>query len=42
MVLVALPFGFVMFLMCVVLTKAIIKDAIRDRDGVQSLTGRGA
>ncbi|GAB5463271.1 BCCT family transporter [Phaeobacter italicus] len=37
MVIGALPFSFVMFLMCVALTKAIIKDAIRDRNGVQSL-----
>lgn len=37
MVIGALPFSFVMFLMCVALTKAIIKDAIRDRKGVQSL-----
>ncbi|WP_416369435.1 BCCT family transporter [Tritonibacter mobilis] len=37
MVIGALPFSFVMFLMCVALTKAIIKDAIRDRNGVRSL-----
>lgn len=37
MVIGALPFSLVMFLMCVALTKAIIKDAIRERRGVKSL-----
>ncbi|MBV7396868.1 BCCT family transporter [Mameliella sediminis] len=37
MVIGALPFSLVMFLMCVALTKAVIKDAIRERNGVQSL-----
>lgn len=37
MVIGALPFSLVMFLMCVALTKAIIKDAIRENRGVPSL-----
>ncbi|WP_425072011.1 BCCT family transporter [Sagittula sp. S175] len=37
MVIGALPFSLVMFLMCVALAKAIIKDAIRTRRGVPSL-----
>jgi choline/carnitine/betaine transport len=37
MVIGALPFSLVMFLMCVALTKAIIKDAIRESRGVPSL-----
>ncbi|KAF0676707.1 BCCT family transporter [Profundibacterium mesophilum] len=37
MVIGALPFSLVMFLMCVALVKAIINDAIRERRGVQSL-----
>ncbi|ERP96407.1 transporter [Labrenzia sp. C1B10] len=37
MVIGALPFSFVMFLMCAALVKAVIKDAIRQRNGVQSI-----
>ncbi len=37
MVIGALPFSFVMFLMCVALVKAVIKDGIRERNGVQSV-----
>ena len=37
MVIGALPFSVVMFLMCVALAKAVIKDAIRARRGVRSL-----
>ena len=37
MVIGALPFSLVMFLMCVALAKAVIKDAIRARRGVPSL-----
>lgn len=37
MVIGALPFSLVMFLMSVALIKAVIKDAIRERNGVQSL-----
>lgn len=37
MVIGALPFSFVMFLMCVALIKAVIKDGIRERNGVQSV-----
>ncbi len=37
MVIGALPFSLVMFLMCTALTKAVIKDAIRERRGVQNL-----
>ncbi|SFR18631.1 BCCT family transporter [Poseidonocella sedimentorum] len=37
MVIGALPFSFVMFLMSVALIKAIIKDSIRERRGVQNL-----
>jgi len=36
MVIGALPFSFVMFLMCIALIKAVIRDAIRDKNGVQS------
>jgi choline-glycine betaine transporter len=38
MVIGALPFSFVMFLMCVALVKAVIRDAIRDKNGVQSFS----
>ncbi|MHA3979150.1 BCCT family transporter [Halovulum sp. GXIMD14794] len=37
MVIGALPFSLVMFLMCVALIKAVIKDGIRERNGVQSI-----
>ncbi|MFY0648521.1 BCCT family transporter [Sulfitobacter geojensis] len=37
MVIGALPFSFVMFLMCAALIKAVIKDGIRERNGVQSV-----
>ena len=37
MVIGALPFSFVMFLMCISLVKAVIKDAIRERNGVQAV-----
>lgn len=37
MVIGALPFSFVMFLMCVAMVKAVIKDGIRERNGVQSV-----
>ncbi|MBU2957447.1 BCCT family transporter [Paracoccus sp. 1_MG-2023] len=36
MVIGALPFSFVMFLMCIALVKAVIKDGIREKNGVQS------
>ena len=38
MVIGALPFSFVMFLMCIALVKAVIRDAIRDKNGVQSFS----
>jgi choline/carnitine/betaine transport len=37
MVIGALPFSFVMVLMCVALVKAVIKDSIREKNGVQSV-----
>lgn len=37
MVIGALPFSFVMVLMCIALVKAVIRDAIRERNGVQSI-----
>ncbi|PFG63203.1 choline/carnitine/betaine transport [Thioclava sp. ES.031] len=37
MVIGALPFSFVMFLMCIALVKAVIRDGIRERNGVQSI-----
>lgn len=37
MVIGALPFSFVMFLMCAALIKAVIKDGIREKNGVQSV-----
>ncbi|GAW35841.1 glycine betaine transporter OpuD [Roseovarius sp. A-2] len=38
MVIGALPFSFVMFLMCAALIKAVIKDGVRERNGVQSVS----
>ena len=37
MVIGALPFSFVMVLMCIALLKAVIKDSIREKNGVQSV-----
>lgn len=37
MVIGALPFSLVMFLMCISLVKAVIRDGIRERNGVQSI-----
>ncbi|WP_026317582.1 BCCT family transporter [Ahrensia kielensis] len=37
MVIGALPFSLVMFLMCIALIKAVVRDAIRDKNGIQSV-----
>jgi choline-glycine betaine transporter len=37
MVIGALPFSFVMMLMCVALVKAVIKDGMREKNGVQTV-----